>query len=291
MEKYVLLREAVEAAHHKGSGSLAVPDPATDAELETVHAADYVRRVSDGTLTTSEIRRTGFPWSPDLVERSRRAVGGTIAAARTALDDGIGVNLSGGTHHAFPDRGEGFCVFNDVAVAARVLQREGLARRIGIVDLDVHQGNGTASIFRDDPDVFTLSVHGANNYPFRKEPSDLDMELPDGAGDGPFLEATRVGVERVLQHPGLDLAFFLAGADPHEGDRLGKLSVTEEGLKERDRIVLESFKDASVPLAIVMSGGYGVDISDTVAIHLNTVFLAQALSAGWKIADCRPPLA
>jgi len=291
MEKYVLLREAVEDSLPRDFGSLAVPEPATDEELETVHAPDYVRKVSDGTLSTAEIRKTGFPWSPTLVDRSRRSVGGTIATARAALSDGISVNLSGGTHHAFPDRGEGFCVFNDVAVAARVLQREGLARRIGIVDLDVHQGNGTAYIFRDDPDVLTLSVHGANNYPFRKEPSDLDLELPDGAGDSPFLEATRVGVERVLQHPGLDLAFFLAGADPHGGDRLGKLSVTEEGLKDRDRIVMEACRDTGVPLAIVMSGGYGVDISTTVAIHLNTVLLAQALSAEWKIPVRHPPLA
>lgn len=280
IEKYVLLREAVEASLSQGSSSLTVPEPATDADLETVHTGDYVRRVSDGALTTAEIRRTGFPWSPDLVERSRRAVGGTIAAARAALQDGISVNLSGGTHHAFPDRGEGFCVFNDVAVATRVLQREGRVQSVGIVDLDVHQGNGTAFIFRNDPDVFTLSVHGGNNYPFRKEPSDLDLALPDGAGDEPYLEATRIGVERVLQIPGLDLVFYLAGSDPHEGDRLGKLSVTKEGLKERDRIVLEACWDTQVPLAIVMSGGYGVDISNTVEVHLNTVLLAQALSTG-----------
>lgn len=279
MEKYVLLKEAVEDFLPREFDSLAVPTPATDEELETVHITDYVKRVSDGTLSPAEVRRTGFPWSPELVERSRRSVGGTIAAARAALDDGISVNLSGGTHHAFPDRGEGFCIFNDVAVAARVLQKEGRIKSVGIIDLDVHQGNGTAFIFRDDPHVFTLSVHGANNYPFRKVPSDLDLELPDGAGDGPFLEATRAGVERVLKHPDLDLAFFLAGADPHEGDRLGKLAITKGGLKERDRIVLESCREASVPLAIVMSGGYGVDISDTVAIHLNTVLMAQALSA------------
>ena len=281
MEKYALLREAVEASLPQGSDYLTVPDPATDQELETVHTADYVRRVTQGTLSPAEVRRIGFPWSPDLVERSRRAVGGTIAAARTAPKDGLSVNLSGGTHHAFPDRGEGFCVFNDVAVAARVLQREGLARRIGIVDLDVHQGNGTALIFRDDPDVFTLSVHGGNNYPFRKEPSDLDLDLPDGAGDEAYLEATRIGVERVLQHGGLDLVFYLAGSDPHEGDRLGKLSVTKEGLKERDRIVLEGCREAHTPVAIVMSGGYGVEISNTVEIHLNTVLRAQAMFTGF----------
>lgn len=291
MEKYGLLREAVEASLPQGTSALAVPTAATDAELETVHTADYVRRVSNGTLTTAEVRRIGFPWSPDLVERSRRSVGGTIAAAMAALKDGISVSLSGGTHHAFPDRGEGFCVFNDVAVATRVLQREGLVRSVGIVDLDVHQGNGTAFIFRDDPDVFTLSVHGGNNYPFRKEPSDLDLDLPDGTGDEAYLEATRIGVERVLQRPGLELVYYLAGSDPHEGDRLGKLSVTKEGLKERDRIVLEACRDASAPLAIVMSGGYGVDIANTVEIHLNTVLLATALATGWPQPVGHSPLA
>ena len=280
MEKYALLRMRVENDWPRARSLLRVPEAATDRELATVHAAEYLQKVTTGTLSPTEIRRTGFPWSPALVERSRRSVGGTMEAARAAFEDRFAVNLSGGTHHAFPDRGEGFCVFNDVAVAARVMLEERRAHRILILDLDVHQGNGTAFIFRDAPEVFTLSIHGANNYPFRKEPSDLDLELPDGTGDEPFLKAAAKGIGQTLNMRAFDTAFFLAGADPFVGDRLGRLAVSKQGLLERDRLVFSACRDAGIPLAIVMGGGYAIPVEDTVDIHYNTVRLAAEFAAG-----------
>ncbi|MEJ2542178.1 MAG: histone deacetylase [Gemmatimonadota bacterium] len=275
LEKYALLRDRVVAAGLGTNGELCVPPAATDEELESVHDPGYVRRVRDGGLSPQEIRRMGFPWSPELVERSRRSVGGTLQASQAAMEDGIAVNLSGGTHHAFRERGEGFCVFNDVAVAARMMHREGRARRVAILDLDVHQGNGTAAIFAGDPAVYTLSVHGANNFPFRKEKSDLDLDLPDFAGDDLFLDAVQKGVETALTTSDPELAIFLAGADPFEGDGLGRLGVSKAGLGERDRIVFERCRDAGVPVAVVMGGGYAVRIEDTVDIHFATVKTAD----------------
>ena len=201
-------------------------------------------------------------------------MGGTVEAARAALDNGVAANLAGGTHHACSDRGEGFCVFNDVAVAIRDLQSEGRIRRTSVLDLDVHQGDGTAAIFADDTSTFTLSVHGARNYPFRKERSDLDIELEDGAGDGAFLEAVRGGLARALDH-GPELAFYVAGADPFEDDRLGRLSVSRTGLAERDRLVFEACRRWGVPVAVVMAGGYAHDVEDTVGIHLETIRAAE----------------
>jgi len=267
MEKYALLRARIAA---EPDIALSVPDGATPEALGRVHDPGYLERVRSGTLEREEVRRIGFPWSPELVERSRRSVGGTLAAARAALEDGAAANLAGGTHHAFRDRGEGFCVFNDVAVAVRDLQAEGRARRCAVIDLDVHQGNGTAAIFRDDDTVFTLSVHGANNYPFRKERSDLDLELPDGTGDERFLEAVELGVRRAIDHEP-DIAFYVAGADAYEHDRLGRLSVTRTGLATRDEIVFEACARRGVPVAVVMSGGYAADVHDTVDIHTETV--------------------
>lgn len=231
----------------------------------------------------------GFPWSPALVERSRRSVGGTVGAATAALEDGVAVNLSGGTHHAFRDRGEGFCVFNDVAVAARWTQSAERALRIAIFDLDVHQGNGTAAIFRDDPSVFTLSVHGANNFPFQKEPGDLDVELPDGTGDADYMEAVKAGVNAALESGPLDLAFFLAGADPFHGDRLGRLSVTKAGLEERDRFLLQACGEAGVPVAVAMGGGYAPNIEDIVDIHHGTVRAASGLATHTERTPAREP--
>lgn len=290
IEKYTLLRRRVEAASAPGDWRLEVPQAASDAELATVHDPAYLQKIREGTLDPTEIRRTGFPWSPALVERSRRSVGGTIAAGRAALQDGVAVNLAGGTHHAFADRGEGFCVFNDVAVAARLALSEERARRVAVLDLDVHQGNGTASIFRGEPRVFTLSVHGANNFPFRKERGDLDVELPDGAEDGPFLTAVEDAVDRAIAAARPDLAFYLAGADPFSGDRLGRLKISKDGLRRRDEMVFEACLRSHVPVAVVMSGGYATAIEDTVEIHLSTVRAAGALALSWPDpGDCPVP--
>lgn len=277
MEKYRLLREEVTDSSRI---ILAVPDRATSHELLRVHSEDYFVRVREGALTREEVRRIGFPWSPELVERSRRSVGGTLAAARSALDDGASANLAGGTHHAFSDRGEGFCVFNDVAVAARALQAEEQAGQIAVVDLDVHQGNGTAAIFDGDDSVFTASVHGESNYPFHKETSDIDVALPDGTGDAAFLAAVeRVVAAALSTEP--DIIFYIAGADPFVGDRLGRLSVTRAGLVSRDAIVLQACRDSRTPVAAVMAGGYGENVSDTVAIHSATVMATANQAHQW----------
>jgi acetoin utilization deacetylase AcuC-like enzyme len=269
MSKYARLRERV--LDSRLAGYCEVAPAATDEEVRRAHDAAYARRVIDGTLSAAEQRRIGFPWSPQMVERSRRTSGATIAAARAALRDGTAANLAGGTHHAFRDRGEGFCVFNDSAIAARTLQAEGLVERVLIVDCDVHQGNGTASIFRDDASVFTFSIHGANNFPFRKEPGDLDIELPDGTGDRDYLEALEHGLDEAIARARAQLVIYLAGADPFHGDRLGRLALSKQGLLDRDRLVFERCAEASLPVAATMAGGYGRDIDDTVEIHLATV--------------------
>jgi acetoin utilization deacetylase AcuC-like enzyme len=277
MRKYALLRERLAGDPHI---RLEVPAAATDEALLRAHTPDYVRAVVTGSLEPGAIRRLGFPWSPALVERSRRSVGGTLAACRAALVDGSSANLAGGTHHAFPDRGEGFCVFNDTAVAARTLlaERPDL-RRIAIVDLDVHQGDGTAAIFRDDDRVFTLSVHGAHNYPFRKQRSDLDLALPDGTRDDAYLDAVARGLDAALA-TGPDLAIYVAGADPYEGDKLGRLAVSLEGLARRDRLVGEACRREGVPLAVVMAGGYARHVDDTVSVHAQTV---REAARGWSL--------
>jgi acetoin utilization deacetylase AcuC-like enzyme len=276
MEKYRRLREAVEDHPDLADSRPEVPQSATDEDLLRVHDAGYLARVCSGSLDRSEERRIGFPWSPGLVERSRRSVGGTIGAALGALADGTGVNLAGGTHHAFADRGEGFCVFNDVAVAIETVRSMGLVRRAGVLDLDVHQGNGTASIYAGDLEVFTTSVHGASNFPFRKERSDLDIPLPDGSEDGPFLEAVDRAVRAVRERGRTELAFYLAGADAFREDRLGRLSVSREALAERDRIVMDGLVGRGIPVAVVMAGGYAREVEDTVAIHLHSVLTSRA---------------
>ncbi len=246
------------------------PQAAKVEDLHLVHTQDYISRLMNGTLTAKEIRKLGLPWSKSLVRRSFHAISGTINASREALKSGISSNLAGGTHHAYPDRGEGFCVLNDVAVAIRVLQRENLATRFLVIDCDVHQGNGTAFIFKDEPQVFTFSMHGAKNYPLRKETSSLDLELPDKTSDLEFLETLDQALPRIfLHHP--DLVFYLAGADPFEKDKLGRLSLTKEGLMKRDEMVLEFAKEQNVPMVTTMSGGYAENIEDTVEIHANTI--------------------
>lgn len=279
MSKYARLRERVEASGVVPPHELVEPHAATEAQLATVHAADYVRRVFDGTLDAMEQRRIGFPWSAQMVERSRRSVGATIGASYAALDDGFAVNLAGGTHHAYADHGEGYCIFNDVAVAIRCLRAEGRIKTAVVFDCDVHQGNGTAAIFRDDPDVFCFSVHGANNFPFHKERSTLDIALPDRAGDDVFLGAISAGVAAALAAGPYDIAYYIAGADAHERDRLGRLNVSAAALGERDEIVLGACHRLSLPAVVVMGGGYGHDVDDTVSIHLNSVLLAASLSA------------
>ncbi|MEM8993764.1 MAG: histone deacetylase [Acidobacteriota bacterium] len=276
MLKYRRLRERVDA--EVPGATLRVPAASSDDELLRVHSARYVADVKAGAVEPKPWRRVGFPWSPELVERSRRSVGGTVSAARSALANGAAVNLAGGTHHAFADRGEGFCVFNDVAVASRAMQAEGRVDRILVVDLDVHQGNGTAAIFAGDPSVFTLSLHGARNYPFQKEKSDLDVPLADGTGDAEYLDALEAALDRALPASGPDLVFFLAGADPYRGDRLGKLALSRRGLARRDRLVFERCGARGVPVAIVMAGGYCPDVEEIASIHLETVTQAAELA-------------
>ena len=277
MVKYSMLRERVAASVVCEPDEMRVPRPVSDEEILRAHETAYLRRVVGGTLTPKEMRRIGFPWSERMVERSRRASGGTLGACLAALEEGFAVNLAGGTHHAFAGRGEGYCVFNDSAIAARTLRAEGLVERVIVVDTDVHQGNGTAAILRGDPWVFTFSIHGAKNFPFRKEVSDLDVALPDGADDGAFLEALEVGLERALERSGAQLAIYLAGADPYEDDRLGRLCVSKAGLAERDSLVLGSCRERGIPVAVTMAGGYARRVEDTVEIHLQSIQRAAAL--------------
>ncbi len=286
MSKYRLLRESLGAA---------LPDievcealPATDGELALAHDPAWITAVTEGTTSPAQQREIGFPWSVQMVERARRSVGATIAAARAALfeADGVAANLAGGTHHAYAHKGSGYCVFNDVAVAARLMQAEMHRHqrrllRVWVIDLDVHQGNGTAAIFRDDPTVFTMSLHGAKNFPFRKEPGDLDVELPDGCTDEPYLDALDRALAQAWRaqadaQPGL--VFYVAGADAHEGDRLGRLKLTTKGMAERDRRVFEALERWRLPVAVSMAGGYGRDIAVTVLLHRQTLAAAQTLA-------------
>jgi acetoin utilization deacetylase AcuC-like enzyme len=285
MAKYRLLRERLTHDGVLSPEDLRVPAAVGWEDLRLVHTAAYLEQMAAGTLSADAQRRIGFPWSLEMIERSRRSVGATLAAARAVMRDSgsdasglhdracdrVAANLAGGTHHAFADRGEGYCVFNDVAVAARVLQRDSTIARAAIVDCDVHQGNGTAAIFRDDPSVFTFSMHGAHNFPFRKEASDLDVTFADGAGDAEYLAALSAHLPRVLDSHQPDIVFYLAGADPYEGDRLGRLKLTIDGLRTRDRIVFEHCRARRLPVVIAMSGGYAADLDAIVTIHVNTV--------------------
>jgi len=276
--KYRRLRERALAEGVLRPDEIHIAPPASDADILRAHDADYLHRVVTGTLTPQEIRRIGFPWSPQLVERSRRSAGATLAAARAALVEGVGINLAGGTHHASTDHGEGFCLFNDVAIAVRALTHEGKLGCALIIDLDVHQGNGTASILRDDPHAFTLSLHGANNFPFRKAASDLDVPLPDGTGDEEYLHALKEALDRAFRACYPTLAFYLAGADPYHSDRLGRLALTKAGLAVRDCMVFTYCRREQVPVVVVMGGGYAKYLDDIVDIHLGTIRLARSLS-------------
>jgi acetoin utilization deacetylase AcuC-like enzyme len=289
MTKYRLLREAAETT--LPGVRVTEASPASDGELALAHEPAWIEAVAGGTTSAAQQREIGFPWSERMVERARRSVGATIAAARTALihGEGVAANLAGGTHHAYAHKGSGYCVFNDVAVAARLMQAEWhrLHRqllRVMVIDLDVHQGNGTAAIFRDDPTVFTLSLHGEKNFPFRKEASCIDVDLPDGCTDGPYLQALDTALDQAWRRqadtmPGL--AFYLAGADPHENDRLGRLKISASGLAERDRRVLAALRERRIPVALSMAGGYGRDLATTVAVQRRTLELAFEAWQSW----------
>jgi acetoin utilization deacetylase AcuC-like enzyme len=266
--KYRLVRQGAEAL---AGLDVAEARAATGQELAGGHDSDYIARVERGELSRREGLALGLPWSPELVERARRSVGATILAADAALEDGSGANLGGGTHHAFPGSGRGFCVFNDVVCAVRALRARGRARRVLVVDLDVHQGDGTHAAFADDPHAFTLSVNGFGNYPFQRTPGDLEIDLPDGTGDERYLEAVARLVPEAIARAGPELCFYLAGADPYAGDRLGRLAVTKGGLAERDRRVREALAAAGIPVCLTLAGGYADPIEDTVEINLETV--------------------
>ena len=297
MAKYKLLRDRV--MQEMPGIVMAQAPSASDGELALAHIPSYIADVTHGTLTTAAQREIGFPWSPAMAERARRSVGATVAAARVALglgpelnnqEQGIAANMAGGTHHAYAHKGGGFCVFNDVAVAARLMQAEWARHykntrpplQVAIIDLDVHQGNGTAHIFAGDASVFTLSIHGEKNFPFRKEASNLDVELPDGCQDVQYLEALEQAIDELQRcfQPGLIL--YLAGADPFEGDRLGRLKLTYDGLEARDRRVFDWAYQKRTPLAFCMAGGYGIKIDETVQVQLNTYRVAFEHWQRWQ---------
>ncbi|MGD2027899.1 MAG: histone deacetylase [Anaerolineales bacterium] len=278
IHKYSLLRQRLVESGVATPSQIKPGPAATTEQLALAHTMDYIDRVDRGGLTEREIRRTGFPWSPELAVRSRYSVGSTIAACRSALRAGLGFNLGGGTHHACADHGQGYCVYNDVAVAAMVMRQEGLADRVLIVDCDVHQGNGTASILKDEPNIFTFSIHGEKNFPFRKEDSDLDIGLEDDTGDEVYLQILADALEYILARFTPDLILYIAGADPYREDRLGRFALSKGGLRERDELVFSQFLPQGVPLAAVSGGGYAKDVNDIVDIHFAT------LEAGIRMA-------
>ena len=277
IHKYRLIREQLLAEGTLTSEEILEPTLIGPNDIRLVHTENYWRNLTAGTLAPSAIRRMGLPWSEALIRRSRASVQGTLTAARIAIRDRVAINLAGGTHHAFPDRGEGYCVLNDIALAIRCLQRDAWMQRMAIIDCDVHQGNGTAAIFADEPDVYTFSIHGANNYPLVKVPGRLDIALPDGTRDEEYLLALQEALPKILIEFCPGLVFYLGGVDPHERDRLGRLRLTHEGLYRRDEYVLQACRDAAIPVAITLGGGYGQALQDTVEAHCNTVRAARAV--------------
>lgn len=269
MEKYSRLRDLVGS---QAGIELVEAPSATDTQILYAHDPSYLIKVIEGTLSAQEQREIGFPWSTQMVERSRRSAGATVAAAKTALQEGIAANLAGGTHHAYRDTGSGFCVFNDSAIAARTLQKEiNPSLKVAVIDLDVHQGNGTATILQNDDSVFTLSIHGENNFPFKKERSDLDVGLADGCNDEIYLHSLSTALDQLDSRFKADCLIFLAGADPHEGDRLGRLNISKDGMRLRDEMVFQYALDRQLPIAFSMAGGYGKEIESTVDIHFQTI--------------------
>lgn len=294
MEKYRMLRDGL--AQQFPDVQLGHAPPATDGELAFAHTRAYIEGIDQGTLPAVAYREIGFPWSDGMAERARRSVGATLAAARSARTHGVAANIAGGTHHAYADKGSGFCVFNDFAVAARTLQAEwGRTARPGasplqvaIIDLDVHQGNGSAHILRDDDSVFTLSIHGEKNFPFRKEASNMDIGLPDGCSDTTYMEALEHALQELEGRFNPGMVLYLAGADPHEGDRLGRLKLTDDGLMARDRRVFDWCWQRRLPCAFAMGGGYGHDLNDTVRVQLNTYRVALEYWRKWQALSCCP---
>lgn len=270
MEKYRLLRELLLERGVLSPDRLRASVPISREDLARVHTPRYLDALWTGTLSEAEVRRLGFPWSEDLLLRSRASVGGTVGAARAALEDGLSGNLAGGTHHAFPDHGEGYCVFNDIAVAIRVLQAERRIQRAVVVDLDVHQGNGTAAVFEGDDSVFTFSIHGEHNFPFRKQRSSRDVGLPDGVDDSTYLDVLATHLPEVLEAAGADILFYQAGVDPLAEDALGRLSLSHAGMRERDRLVLEAAWHRGLPLVLTLGGGYAKPIAATLEAHVGT---------------------
>lgn len=285
MAKYAMLRESI--AQQLPDIALLEAPAASDGQLALAHTPGYIESLVSGQMSAVAMREIGFPWSELMVERARRSVGATVAAVRAALQTGVAANLAGGTHHAYADKGGGFCVFNDVAVAARLAQAEWQRQNRGplnvaVIDLDVHQGNGTAHIFQRDDSVFTLSLHGDKNFPFRKEASDLDVALADGCGDADYLVALEQALLELSQRFEPRLVLYLAGADPYQGDRLGRLALTEDGLEARDRRVFDWCHERRIPIAFVMAGGYGRQIEETVRIQSRTFRLGLSYAQCWQ---------
>ena len=274
VQKYALLRKRLLASNRVASENFHVSPAATLEEITRVHGEDYIRRLLNGELTPKELRPIGLPWSREIVERTRRSAGGTVAACRSALLERISVNLGGGTHHAFHNRGQGYCILNDAAIAVRALQAENRVEKALIIDCDVHQGNGTAALFKNDPTVFTFSIHGKKNFPYKKEKSDLDIALEDGTGDDQYLQELQHGLTVSLERIQANLVIYLAGADPFEKDRFGRLALTKNGLAQRDQMVFKACDAAGLPVAVTMAGGYSRQVNDTVDIHFQTVTAA-----------------
>ncbi|ABA89306.1 histone deacetylase family protein [Syntrophotalea carbinolica DSM 2380] len=276
--KYSMLRQRVLTANVVPPENMRTPEPVSDADLHRAHTGDYLHRFEHGLLTKAEIRLIGLPWSPELVQRVKYTAGATVAVCRHALDDGVGLSLGGGTHHACSDHGQGYCLYNDVVVAARALQAEGSVRRVLVIDCDVHQGNGTAETTTGDSSIFTFSIHGEKNFPYCKIPGDLDVGLPDGTGDEAYLRALDEALDIALSRSRPDLAIYLAGVDVHENDRLGRLALTRSGIGRRDESVLSKCRESTIPVGVVMAGGYSRDLSKMVEIQLQTVQIAASFS-------------
>jgi acetoin utilization deacetylase AcuC-like enzyme len=279
--RLTMVRELLLGEGTLAAATIKLADTSAWDTLSLVHTDEYLRQLQDGTLPRAAQREIGLPFSPELVERARAAVGATVAATRHAVAAGAAANLGGGNHHGFADHGSGYCVLNDIAVAIRVARREGLAERVAIIDLDVHQGNGNAVIFERDANVFTFSTHGAGNWPYRKASSDLDIALPDGTGDEDYLAAVEPVVDELLGRFRPDLVYFQAGVDPLASDRLGKLALTHDGLRRRDALVLSRCQEAHCPVVVTLGGGYGQPLSDSVEAHANTL---RTLADLWPVA-------